>query len=357
MRVLLLSRYGSLGASSRLRFLQYLPYLESQGFEFSVCPLLDNDYVAGLYRGRIPVFSVLAGYMSRLVSMLRANRYDLVWAEKEMLPWIPARIELALFPATVPLAVDYDDAVYHRYDRHSLSIVRRLLGRKIDSVMRRAELVVVGNEYLGERARKTGVTRIKMLPTVVDATRYSAKHRAPNGLITIGWIGSPSTAHYLRLIAPVLQKMGGSRSIRVVAIGANPEQLEGLPIEPRPWSEDSEVAEIQKFDIGIMPLPNEPWEQGKCGYKLIQYMACGKPVVASPVGANTAIVREGIEGFLAATEHDWYASLGKLCDSVSLRQRMGAAGRERVEAEYSLQVTAPRLGQMLRSVVEKSCVA
>jgi len=130
----------------------------------------------------------------------------------------------------------------------------------------------------------------------------------------------------------------------------------GLPVEARSWSEASEVAEIQQFDIGIMPLPDEPFERGKCGYKLIQYMACGKPVVASPVGANTSIVRDGIEGFLASTDAEWMQLLGILCDDNALRQRMGAAGRVRVEAEYSLQVAAPHLERLLCSVVEKTCV-
>ena len=118
MRVLILSRYARLGASSRLRIYQYLPYLESRGFKVTVAPLLGEDYIAGLYRGSVPVFSIVAAYVSRLSYMLRAKRYDLVWAEKEMLPWILAWIELGLFPATVSLVVDYDDADATRRCEH-----------------------------------------------------------------------------------------------------------------------------------------------------------------------------------------------------------------------------------------------
>ena len=356
MRVLILSRYSRLGASSRLRSYQYIPYLESCSFDVTTAPLFGDDYVAGIYAGKISIVGVLRSYMTRLRFMLRASRFDLVWVEKEMLPWIPSWIELGLFPIGVPLVVDYDDALFHRYDQHSWSVVRRLMGQKIDDVMRRADLVLVGNDYLGERARTAGAKRVERLPTVVDVTRYAVPSSTSGQPLTIGWIGTPNTAHYLKLIAPVLREVVASRGVRVVAVGANTEQLVGLPVEARSWSEASEVAEIQQFDIGIMPLPDEPFERGKCGYKLIQYMACGKPVVASPVGANTSIVRDGIEGFLASTDAEWMQLLGILCDDNALRQRMGAAGRVRVEAEYSLQVAAPHLERLLCSVVEKTCV-
>ncbi len=299
MNILLLSRYSHLGASSRLRFYQYLPFLESRGIEVTVAPLLDDDYVKGLYGSNVPIVRVLRAYMARLGIMLRAKRFDLVWLEKEMLPWLPGWLEFGLFPGGVSMVVDYDDAVFHRYDQHQFSWVRALLGKKIDAVMRRADLVIVGNDYLGDRARQAGARRVELLPTVVDAARYAVVASALDGPVTIGWIGSPSTAKHLLPVVPVLQEMVDSRGARVVAVGVNTEQVKGLPIEVRGWSEHSEVSDIQQFDIGIMPLPDEPFERGKCGYKLIQYMACGKPVVASPVGVNRVIVREGGGGFFA----------------------------------------------------------
>jgi glycosyltransferase involved in cell wall biosynthesis len=351
MRVLLLSRYDRLGASSRLRLYQYLPYLESHGFEVTVAPLLSDDYVRGLYSGNIPWVSVLHAYITRLGYLLWGKKYDLVWVEKEMLPWVPGWIELGLFPTRVPLVLDYDDAIFHRYDLHGVSLVRRLLGRKIDAVMRRADLVVAGNDYIGERAKRAGARRVELMPTVVDTDRYTTATASLSTPVTVGWIGSPSTAHYLDLVAPVLRKMIASRGVRVMAIGANRAQLTQLPIDFQPWSEDTEAEEIRKFDIGIMPLPDSPWERGKCGYKLIQYMACGKPVVASPVGANNVIVQHGLNGFLANDERGWIDALDTLCGSSVLRQAMGQKGRELVDSKYSLQVTAPRMELLLRSVV------
>jgi glycosyltransferase involved in cell wall biosynthesis len=124
-------------------------------------------------------------------------------------------------------------------------------------------------------------------------------------------------------------------------------ELPGIDIEFVPWTEASEVAALQACDIGVMPLDDSPWERGKCGYKLIQYMACGLPVVASPVEVNMEIVRPEKNGYLAQTDDEWVEALGKLLSDAALRQKMGKAGRERVEKEYCIQQTAPRLTQML----------
>lgn len=351
MKILLLSRYGSLGASSRIRTYQYLPYLESQGITVKVASLLNNDYVRGLYNGKPPILSVLGAYVTRFALMLRAGRFDAVWVEKEMLPWIPGWIETTLLPKQLPMVVDIDDAVFHRYDQHASRMVRGLLGKKIDAVMRRAQLVVVGNKYLEERARLAGARQVKLLPTVVDLSRYAPFVCESDRPITIGWIGSPTTAKYLDLVMPVLQNLIDSRRVRIVAVGADSEQFGAIPIELIPWSELTEVSELQQFDIGIMPLLDEPFERGKCGYKLIQYMACGKPVVASPVGVNLIMVENGVNGFLARNDREWTQALETLCDDASLRRRMGEIGRELVQREYSLDVAAPKIEKMLRSVV------
>ena len=353
-KVLFLSRYARLGSSSRLRLYQYLPYLRDAGVDVTVAPLLGDDYIRDLYGGKVARLSVLKSYVARLGFMLRAGRFDAVWVEKEMLPWVPAWLELGLFPAKVPLIADYDDAVFHRYDQHRLALVRGLLGRKIDRIMQRADLVIAGNEYLASRARSAGASRVEILPTVVDMARYGVTTPESGGeqFPTIGWIGSPSTAHFLHLIAPALHEVVARKLAQVVAVGANAGQLSNLPITVLPWTEATEVNDIQRFDIGIMPLPDAPFERGKCGYKLIQYMACGKPVVASPVGVNNTIVRDGVDGFLASTDQEWVIALTRLIADSGLRQRMGHAGRLRIENEFSLQKAAPRFATLIDSVLK-----
>lgn len=353
MKVLLLSRYARLGASSRLRSFQYLPYLEQAGFDVTVAPLFDDNYVRGLSSGTISRYSILKAYWTRLRFILKAKQFDLVWLEYEMLPWLPGWVELTLLPKNIPLVVDYDDAVFHRYDQHRSSLVRKLLGHKIDAVMRRADVVMVGNEYLDARAKQAGARRVALLPTVVDANRYAVVETANTQAVTIGWIGQPSTAKYLSQLVPELKETLARHAARLVAIGPKISQFEFLPVDVRPWAEDTEVAEIQQFDIGIMPLSDSLWERGKCGYKLIQYMACGKPVVATPIGVNNIIVRQGENGFLANSKAEWCEALDRLCEDAALRKQMGDEGRKMIEQKYSLNVAAPKLVELLRSAVNR----
>jgi len=351
MRVLLLSKYDRLGASSRLRSYQYLLFLEHHGITVVVASLFDEAYVQGLYARAVPRWRVLVGYFKRLWLLFRSRSYDVLWVEKEALPWFPAFFELSLLVRGTPIVVDYDDAVFHRYDIHRSRVVRFLLGKKIERIMASADVVIAGSEYLIDRARRATAKRIEKIPTVVDLDRYSlspARHSA--GEVIIGWIGTPGTATYLLPLIPVFKALRDTCRIRVMAIGANNRSdFEGV-IETVPWSEATEVALLSEVDIGIMPLPDEPFERGKCGYKLIQYMASGKPVVASPVGENAHIVRSGVNGFLPNNDSEWLKHLTELCQSEVLRRRMGAAGREIVEREYSLSITAPRLLQILREV-------
>jgi len=344
MKVLLFSRYGSLGASSRVRFLQYLQYFQSQGVEVTVKPLLSDTYLKALYNGGSRWRQVLKGYAIRVLALLTTRQYDVVIIEKELFPFMPAMAERFLNLIGVPYVVDYDDALFHRYDCHSNPWVRRLFGKKIDSVMRHAECVTAGNQYLAERAHIAGAKKVKIIPTVVDTERYQPKQKAEDGVLTVGWIGIPQTSRYLKPLLPVFEALKQEFPVRFVAVGANPKDFEGTPVEAWLWTEDSEVESVQQFDIGIMPLEDSPWERGKCGYKLIQYLACGVPVVASPVGVNCEIVKEGENGRLANSVEQWHQALSEMLKAGQPRlKEMGKGGRAMVVDWYSLQAQAPRL--------------
>jgi glycosyltransferase involved in cell wall biosynthesis len=355
MRVLFLTRYGRLGASSRQRCFLYLDKLRAAGIAADVRPFLDDEYVLNLYVGHptsLPL--ILRSYATRLMVLLKSHGYDLLWIEKEALPWIPARVELALLKIFgTKIVVDYDDAVFHAYDQHRHELVRKLLGSKIDRIMAIADLVTVGNSYLGLRAKAAGACAVAELPTVVDLTHYPkplGERPDHRGAFTIGWIGSPLTSTYLEALRPALTELMARISLKVILIGAAPGSLIGLPIEHLAWSADREAAELARCDVGIMPLPDLPWEQGKCGYKLVQYMASGLPVVASPVGINREIVIHGENGFLAETTADWVSSLFRLACAPELRRRMGIAGRQLVETKYSLDTAASKLIELLYNV-------
>ena len=356
MRVLALTRYGRRGASSRLRFGQLLPGLAARGIEITLAPLLDDAFLERRYAGRgARPLAVGAAYARRAGRLLGGRAWDVVWLEKEAFPWLPGPIERLLARYRAPYVVDLDDAWFHRYDRHAARSVRGLLSGKLDGIMRHASVVAAGNAYIAERARHAGARRVEIVPTVVDLARYPvATARAPAAPFTIGWIGTPLTASYLGAIEAPLRTVAASGPSRFVAVGAGPLELSGIDWTAPAWSEESEAAEIATFDCGVMPLPDSEWERGKCGYKLLQYMACGKPVVASPVGVNRGIVVDGENGFLADDGAAWTRALSRLRDEPSLRAAMGTAGRRRVEADYTLDVVLPRVEELLRFAARTS---
>ena len=345
--VLLLTRYGRQGASSRLRFLAYLPALRNVGFRVTEAPLLDDGYLRALYGGQRPdLRGVAAAYARRFAALRSAHRYDVIWLEKEALPWLPAGIESLAGLSATPYVMDIDDAWFERYARHRRMPVRALLGGKFATLARNARIVLAGNPYLADWARGAGCRDVRLLPTVVDPARYPVRPPtgATDGPVVVGWIGSPSTAGYLAVAGGALARLGGRLRLRAVGIS---DRDSPVLAEFVPWREDSEGEELSRCDIGIMPLPDDPWERGKCGYKLIQYMAAGRPVVASPVGVNTTLVQHGVNGFLAGDETAWTDALARLAADPDLRGRMGAAGRRMVEERYALSITTPQLADAL----------
>lgn len=348
--VLFLTRYGREGPSSRVRALQFFDMLDQLGVTPDCAPLLTGEYLRHRFEGRVPLHIVAPAYARRVGDLLAARRYDVVWLEKELFPWLPYAAESLGHLAGRPLLVDYDDAIHERYRSHPNALVRGLLGEKIDRIMRRADIVTAGNDFLAAHARAAGASRVELLPSVVDVARYPEWERAAGDPFTIGWIGSPGTAHYLEAVRPALERAMRDLGARVRLIGAGGKALAGLAVERIAWHEQSEAGELALIDVGIMPLADTPWERGKCGYKIVQYMAASRPVVASPVGVNATLVESGKDGFLATTPEEWYAAFSVLAASRELRRSMGAAARTKVEREYSVAVMAPRLAELLRSL-------
>ena len=355
--MLALTKYGRLGASSRLRFLQFFAGLERSGLQVTVQPLISDAMLKTRYvQGSYGVTGLVRAYAERWKAMMSRQDFDLLWVEKEALPWVPFWLECALLEGR-PYVLDYDDAVFHNYDQNSRSWVRWFYGDRLDRLMAGAALVVSGNSYLAAHAHEAGAPRVEVIPTSIDLDHYPIQHVASplrpfeEALPRIVWVGSPSTARYLDLLQEPLQTLAVRHSFVLRLIGCDAVDIPGVQVEVMPWSETTEFDNISSCDIGVMPLLDSLWEQGKCGYKLIQYMACGLPVVASLVGVNSEIVQSGQNGFLARTSAEWVSALGELLDSQELRRVMGLAGRSSVESTYCIQKTGPRLGALLRSVV------
>ena len=229
---------------------------------------------------------------------------------------------------------------------------------KVATIVRRSRQVVVGNDYLGAYARQFN-SAVTVIPTSVDTTKFTPApgSRTPNpgsrtpdpALPVVGWIGSPTTASYIRGLAPVLQRVAAQHPFVLNVSGTGePVTMPGVRVDNPEWKLSSEIELFRNCDIGVYPLVDDAWAKGKCGFKAIEFMACGVPVVASAVGVNREIIEDGVNGFLATTDNEWVEKLGRLIADPALRARFAAAGRRTIEQRYSLHVNAPRLADVLR---------
>lgn len=343
MKLLVLTRYGDIGASSRLRFYQYFPFLNQKGFEIKVSPLFNNKALSNFYNfGKYSFFDLIFAYLKRIKELIFISNYDIIWIEKEALPWIPAFIELFLLKRKKYI-LDYDDAIFHNYDLTKNRIIKYFFAQRIDLLMKYSSSVMVGNTYLADRAKVSGANNIQIIHTVVDLLKYKVQNKKKNieNSPTIVWIGTKSTVKYLVKIKEVFIELSKKYDFVLKVIGAD-ISIPGVKIKLVKWLEKTEVDEIANCDIGIMPLIDTPWERGKCGYKLIQYMACGLPVVASPVGINSYIVDVN-NGFLATDNKIWHDVLEILLQNQEMRLSMGIKGRFKVESEFNINSTLPKI--------------
>lgn len=350
IKVLGLALYGPMAASTRYRLGQYVPGLAEAGIDLQIHSLLGDEYLRCKFEGQAAPWGYLLGMgWQRLGDLLRRQDFDAAILYGELFPLMPGWLERALLPK--PYLYDFDDAFFLKYRSGRLRRLQAVLGGKFDTVIAGAAAITAGNACLADYARAIN-PRTHELPTVVDTTRYAPLPRPGEGPFTVGWVGSPSTAPYLAQLVEPLSRLGREGPVRLVVVGGKAPVIPGIAVEEVAWSEATEIGWINQFDVGVMPLPDDDWARGKCAFKLIQYMACGVPVVASRVGANVDVVSAEC-GFLAGDAAEWAEALRTLRDQPVLRGRMGAAARARVAGRYSLQVTAPRMAELIRSMVGK----
>ena len=338
--------YGTQAASTRHRLQQYVPGLKAEGIDLHVTPLLGDEYVRSAFTGEpYGIKKLLIDYVSRLASLTGQGRYDLAIVHVELFPFLPGGIESRLL--RIPYIYDFDDAFFLRYHQERVGRVSFFLKDKFAPVLSRAAAVLAGNHYLTDYAKQFNPATT-LLPTVVDTERYAHLRREPDDIFTVGWIGSPSTSVYLSALALPLAQLGREGPVRFIIVGGRCESIDGVEVVNLPWEEASEVRLINTFDVGVMPLFDDEWARGKCALKLIQYMACGIPVIASPVGANLDVVN-GSCGLLASNSDAWLVGLRRMRDDRALRRNMGIAGRQRVEQLYSLRLALPVMTNAIKT--------
>jgi len=311
--------------SSRYRVFQFLWPLAQQGFKYTLIEAPQRNFWKRL------------AYLPRLFYL--AHSQDVLHVQKRIFPELVLQLLRQLNPHII---FDLDDAIYLRPARRPL----------IDAILRAATIVVAGNEYLATYARQFN-EQVVVIPTVVDTDLYlppsGARHPGDDRVI-IGWIGSDPNRGDLAPMQPVFDWLGERYGERVVlrTVGRRPLEMETrLRLEFVSWTLESSRAELQQFDIGIMPLEDTEWNRGKCGLKLIQYMAVGTAAVASPVGVNQQIVEDGKTGYLAVTVEEWQLRLARLVEDEALRLQMGCAARARIEQHYSVKAVLPLLAEVL----------
>lgn len=273
--------------------------------------------------------------------------------------WVLARLRAR----GLPVLYDLDDAIYMRPrdfvaegEDSKGAMTRGKDPTEVDSLLAAADCVLAGNAVLADHAREVGAKKVVLLPTPVDTETFrpDLAARKSGDLPLVGWIGSPTATYCIRTIAPALAAAARRRPFRLLVVGASgPVDVPGVEVVHRDWALDREAADYASLDVGLYPLPDNPWTRGKCGYKALLYAASAVPCIASPVGVNADIVRDGETGFHAKDDPQWEERLVTLLGDPDLRARMGAAGRRLVEERYSVQVLAPILIEALREAVAK----
>jgi glycosyltransferase involved in cell wall biosynthesis len=316
-------------ASTRQRVLQYQPFLEREGMTSQV--LAAPQTMSGKIR-----------------LWLSLPRFDVLFIQRRLLQpwevwWMRRRVR--------HLVYDLDDAVMFK-DRGAGQERNRTRRVKFRGLVKRCDLVIAGNRYLQDQVLPFN-DRVEVLPTCVDLERYRPKTSMEKARVTIGWIGSQATLAYLEDLRGVLDAVGKRyRQVELKIVADRFFDCEIIPVIKKTWDYATEIADLHSFDIGLMPLTDDVWSRGKCGFKLIQCMAVGVPVVCSPVGVNREIVEHGVNGWWAANAAGWIEALSALIESPSLRLQFGGAGRKTVAQRYSLQVNAPRLTRLLRQLLQ-----
>ena len=336
---------GPQGPGLRIRLVLPADHLRAHGVALTPMPLFTADEADAVHAGSTAAKArtvILA--RRRFRRALPTEAADVVVVQRQVDPLPGRRLEHAVMRGRA-LVLDVDDAVWlPEPGSHPVTRLRRS-AEKLKWLASRADRVIAGNDYLAEWLSRHA-RDVRVVPSLVDTVTVSLRVHREGRELVLGWIGSPSTAAYLRDLAAPVAAFAASHPdlpVRLLAVGGQPPAVAGVRTEHLAWSEANEATALEQMDIGLMPLPDNAWTRGKCAYKALQYMAAGVPVVADDVGLTGRVVGDESSGLLARTSDDWQRAIARLAESVDLRSRLGATGRARVEAEYSVQAWSSRL--------------
>lgn len=354
-RVLMLAPVPATAAATRFRLQQFIPFLRDDGIDACIRPFLTQAELAVLYGRSSPtrlMRTAASAIGGRLRDLASAASVDLIVVQREAALAGPPVIEWAISHGLQrPMVFDFDDAIWVPYISPTYGRwLPRLLKMpgKTNFNLKAAQGVIAGSQHLADYARALN-PRVTVIPTVVDTDQFTPLPHE-NAVPVLGWIGTHSTAPYLRRILPALARLARTHRFVLRVVGAN-FVAPGVPLEVVPWTLDNEITNFQTLDIGLYPMDDDAWSRGKSGFKAVQYMACGVPTVASPVGPVLQMVSPGESGFFAATQDEWVQSLALLLDDHRLRRRMAEQGRDVVATNWSLRKFAPLFVSVIRDAM------
>lgn len=329
----------------RFRCEQYMPFLEKNGYKITYSPIISKwddkyFYKSGFYLHKF--FIVLKSLLIRLYDVLRANKYDVIFIYREAFMLGNTFFERQLSKKKAKLIFDFDDAIWLN-DTSDGNAKLQWLKRpeKTAKIIALCDVVFAGNNYLAQYAKKYNKNTV-IMPTTID-TMYHKPTNSPKiniKKVCIGWTGTNTTLKHFEIILPVLIKLKQQYKDKICfkVIVDKTYTVPELDLTATAWQRQTEIQDLQEIDIGIMPLPDDKWAKGKCGFKGLQYMSIGISPVMSPVGVNTEIITHGENGFLAETDEQWHNALSKLIDNESFRKGVGMAAKKTIEEKYSLKV-------------------
>jgi glycosyltransferase involved in cell wall biosynthesis len=356
LKILFVTPYPIEGPSSRYRVWQYLPYLEKAGLHCRVSSLLNSQAFSIFYKkGHLlsKILILIKGFFKRLFLLPIVSTYDVVFIQKEAFPFGLPFFEKLIKLFNKNVIFDFDDAIYLPQTSEGNRIFQFLKSpNKARKVILSSKLTFAGNRILADYAKQFNAN-VEIVPTTINTDFYVPKENSKiEGPVVIGWIGSQTTAPYLLEVEEPLNsiKERFSDKVKIVIIGGGTFRFQKLEAEYKPWKMKDELVELQNFDIGIMPLPDDDWTRGKCGFKALLYMSVGIPAVCSAVGVNREIISHEKNGFLIERETDWESVYARLIEDDELRKRTGKLARERIVDHYSLELWADKLIQLIKNI-------
>lgn len=344
MKVIYLAATSSLGPASRYRIYQFRKYFEQEDIELEILPALTDRWLeaereTGLMRALRRFRAGAHGLARRLQQIASLDNHDLLIVERELFPKLPGFVEKTLLSSVKHYGVELDDAIYLAPGRTA----------KYPDFVRQSAFVIAGNQTLAQWAQ-VHQPNTHVIPTCVPVADYQAKQDYRLGTVAnIGWVGLPVNFDYVRAISGAIKKLNETNPCQLQIVSGRCPSF-ASPSAFVPWRESSESQTISQFDIGIMPLPQSSFAEGKCGLKILQYMAAGVPVVASAVGVNRSIINHGVNGLLVEDPDSWQPALQRLLEDQGLRESLGRAGRKTVEKEYSTESWGPKLVALYRQL-------